>query len=254
MIRNYYTEAFKGGVTPVVSGTQLIDGTVKITESTTATSVTNAATSVTIVLTLNASIKRGMYITGPTVAPSPITINDNLIVEQVVHATNTTVTLSKPIQMNAGQALTFFNVNQNSWKEYSLYVGISPEQGNSFGSVTSATANLSAAAQKVVTYKVSNPYIQSGMNVYDDGVLVGVVDVVNTANQLTLVANLAALIANDSVLTFSFSVLPSVSVLTVDNQTITFTNPAQGFVLPVSVVQVTAVAGGITAANLIALH
>jgi len=45
-----------------------------------------------------------------------------------------------------------------------------------------------------------------------------------------------------------------VSVLTVDNQTMTFTNPAQGFVLPVSVVQVTAVAGGITAANLIALH
>ncbi len=254
MIRNYYTEAFKGGITPVISATQLIDGTVKITESTTATSVINAATSVTIVLTLNASIKRGMYITGPTVAPSPITINDNLIVEQVVHATNTTVTLSKPIQMNAGQTLTFFNVNQNSWKEYSLYVGISPEQGNSFGSVTSATANLSAAAQKVVTYKVANPYIQSGMNVYDDGVLVGVVDVVNTANQLTLVDNLAALIANDSVLTFSFSVLPSVSVLTVDNQTMTFNNPAQGFVLPVSVVQVTAVAGGITSASLIALH
>ena len=92
------------------------------------------------------------------------------------------------------------------------------------------------------------------MNVYDDGVLVGVVDVVNTANQVTLVDNLANLIANDSVLTFSFSVLPSVSVLTVDNQTMTFTNPAQGFVLPVSVVQVTAVAGGITAASLIALH
>ena len=252
MIRNYYTEAFKGGVTPIVSATQLIDGTVKITESTTATSVTNAATSVTIVLTLNASIKRGMYITGPTVAPSPITINDNLIVEQVVHATNTTVTLNKPIQMNAGQTLTFFNVNQNSWKEYSLYVGISPEQGNSFGSVTSATANLSAAAQKVVTYKVANPYIQSGMNVYDDGVLVGVVDVVNTANQVTLVDNLANLIANDSVLTFSFSVLPSVSVLTVDNQTMTFTNPAQGFVLPVSVVQITGVAGGIS--NLVALN
>ena len=92
------------------------------------------------------------------------------------------------------------------------------------------------------------------MNVYDDGVLVGVVDVVNTANQLTLVDNLAALIANDSVLTFSFSVLPSISVLTVDNQTMTFNNHAQGFVLPVSVVQVTAVAGGITAASLIALH
>ena len=245
MIRNYYTEAFKGGITPIVSATQLIDGTVKITESTTATSVTNAATSVTIVLTLNASIKRGMYITGPTVAPSPITINDNLIVEQVVHATNTTVTLSKPIQMNAGQTLTFFNVNQNSWKEYSLYVGISPEQGNSFGSVTSATANAAAAAQKVVTYKVANPYVQAGMNVYDDGVLIGIVDTITTANQFNLIDNLAALIANDSVLTFSFSVLPSVSVLTIDNKAVTFTHPAEGFVLPVSVVQVTAVAGGL---------
>jgi hypothetical protein len=89
------------------------------------------------------------------------------------------------------------------------------------------------------------------MNVYDDGVLIGVVGTVTTANQISLVANLAALIANDSVLTFSFSVLPSVSVLTIDNKTVTFTNPAQGFVLPVSVVQVTAVAGGLS--NLIAL-
>ena len=90
------------------------------------------------------------------------------------------------------------------------------------------------------------------MNVYDDGVLIGIVDTITTANQFNLVDNLAALIANDSVLTFSFSVLPSVSVLTIDNKTITFTNPAQGFVLPVSVVQVTSVAGGLS--NLIALE
>ena len=53
MIRNYYTEAFKSGIVPVVSATQLIDGTVKITQSTTATSVVNTATSTTLVLTLN---------------------------------------------------------------------------------------------------------------------------------------------------------------------------------------------------------
>jgi len=253
MIRNYYTEAFKSGITPVVSATQLVDGTVKITESTTSTSVTNAATSVTLVLTLNTAIKRGMYITAPTIAPSPIVINDNLFVEQVVHAANTTITLNKPIQMDAGQQLTFFNVNQNSWKEYSLFIGTQPSQGNNFGSVTSATSGpvKSDAAQKNVTFRVSNPYIQSGMNVYDDGVLVGVVDTITTANQIALVNNLAADIVVDSVLTFAFSVLPSISVLTIDNQTITFTNPAQGFVLPVSIVQVTAVAGGLT--NLIAL-
>ena len=251
MIRNYYTEAFKGGITPVVSATQLIDGTVKIISSTTATSVVNAATSVTLVLALNTSIKRGMYITAPTIAPSPIVINDNLFVDQVVHGANTTVTLNKAIQMDAGQVLTFFYVNQNSWRQYSLYVGTQPSQSNNFGSVTSATANAAAAAQKVVTYKVANPYIQSGMNVYDDGVLIGIVDDITTANQFNLVNNLAALVANDSVLTFAFSVLPSVSVLTIDNQTLTFTNPAQGFVLPVSVVQITALVGGLT--NVIAL-
>ena len=253
MIRNYYTEAFKSGIIPVVSATQLIDGTVKITSSVTATGVANAATSTTFVLTVNSGIQVGMYLTAPASGAAPaITINDEVMVESVVHAAQTTVTLNKPKQTVVGQNLTFFNVNQNSWKEYSLFIGTQPSQGNNFGSVTSATANAAAAAQKVVTYKVANPYVQSGMNVYDDGVLVGVVDVVNTANQVTLVDNLAALIANDSVLTFSFSVLPSVSVLTVDNQTMTFTNPAQGFVLPVSVVQVTAVAGGLS--NLIALE
>tara|TARA_R110002012_G_scaffold64326_2_gene169140 strand:+ start:166 stop:924 length:759 start_codon:yes stop_codon:yes gene_type:complete len=252
MIRNYYTEAFKGGIIPVVSATQLVDGTVKITESTTATSVVNTATSVTIVLTLNTAIKRGMYITAPTVTPSPIVINDNLFVEQVVHGVNTTVTLNKAVQMNAGQVLTFFSVNQNSWKEYSLYIGQSPEQGNNFGSITSGTANTAAAAQNIITVKVSNPYVQVGMTVYDDGVQIGVIATVTNSTTFVLAGALAAEVVANSILTFSFTVLPSVSVLTIDNQTLTFTNPAQGFVLPVSIVQVTNVAGGLT--NLIALN
>ena len=249
MIRNYYTEAFKNGVVPVVSATQLIDGTVKITDSTTATGVVNAITSTTFILgAINGAIQVGMYLTAPASGgAAAITINDEVMVAAVVHGlTATTVTLNKPRQTAAGQNLTFFNVNQNSWREYSLFIGTQPSQG-----LISETANAAAAAQAIVTWKVSNPYIQVGMNVYDDGVLIGVVGTVTTANQISLVANLAALIANDSVLTFSFSVLPSVSVLTIDNKTVTFTNPAQGFVLPVSVVQVTAVAGGLS--NLIAL-
>ena len=248
MIRNYYTEAFKSGIIPVVSATQLIDGTVKITSSVAATGVVNAITSSTFVITLNTGIQVGMYLTAPASgAAAAITINDGVMVASVVHAAQTTVTLNKPKQTVAGQNLTFFNVNQNSWKEYSLFIGTQPSQG-----LISETANAAAAAQAIVTWKVSNPYIQVGMNVYDDGVLIGVVGTVTTANQISLVANLAALIANDSVLTFAFSVLPSISVLTIDNKTVTFTNPAQGFVLPVSVVQVTAVAGGLT--NLIALE
>ena len=257
MIRNYYTEAFKNGIIPVVSATQLIDGTVKITDSTTATGVANAITSTTFILgAVNGAIQVGMYLTAPASgAAAAITINDEVMVAAVVHgAATTTVTLNKPKQTVAGQNLTFFNVNQNSWREYSLFIGTQPSQGNNFGSVTSATSGpaTSAAAQKDVTFRVSNPYIQVGMNVYDDGVLVGVVASITTANQIALVDNLAADIVIDSVLTFAFSVLPSVSVLTIDNKTVTFTNPAQGFVLPVSVVQVTSVAGGLS--NLIALE
>ena len=255
MIRNYYTEAFKSGVIPVVSATQLVDGTIKIVENVVVNAnPINSATSVTIVLAVaNTAIRRGMYITAGT----EWVINDHMMVEAVVHdlgANTTTITLNIPKALTADAGLVFFNVNQSSWKEYSLYIGTQPSQGNNFGSVTSATSGpvISSAAQKNVTFRVSNPYTQVGMNVYDDGVLVGVIASITTANQIALVDNLAADIVIDSVLTFAFSVLPSVSVLTIDNKTATFTNPAQGFVLPVSVVQVTAVAGGLT--NLIALE
>jgi len=260
MIRNYYTEAFKGGITPSIVPGQLIDGTVKIIESTTATSVLNTQPSVTLVLTLNAAIKRGMYITAPAINPA-IDINTNLFVEQVVHGANTTVTLNKTVTMQAGQVLTFFSIAQSSWKEYSLYIGTSPVQQNDFGAVTSATANLAAAGQREVTIKASNPYIGlttnnfitgSGPNVYDDGVLVGKVTQVDDSTTFDLVSNLAADIVDGSILTFAFDALPSITVLTVDNKTVTFTNPAQGFVLPVSVVQVISFTGGL--ANLIALN
>ena len=260
MIRNYYTEAFKGGITPSIVPGQLIDGTVKIIESTTATSVQNIQPSVTLVLTLNAAIKRGMYITAPAINPA-IDINTNLFVEQVVHGANTTVTLNKTVTMQVGQVLTFFSIAQSSWKEYSLYIGTSPLQQNDFGAVTSATANLAAAGQREVTIKVSNPYIGlttnnfitgSGPNVYDDGVLVGKVTQVDNSTTFDLVSNLAADIVDGSILTFAFDELPSITVLTVDNKTVTFTNPAQGFVLPVSVVQVISFTGGL--ANLIALN
>mgnify|MGYP003626656360 FL=1 len=247
MIRNYYTEAYKGGIVPSLVAGQLIDGTVKITESTTSTSVVNTATSVTLVLTLNTSIKRGMYITGPTIAPSPIVINDHLMVEQVVHATSTTVTLSKPIQMDAGKALTFFHINQNSWKEYNLFIGTSP--GSDGSSIT--TSNNNASTNTALVLKSPNTKIQVGMNVGGTGVPAGT-KIATVTNSSNFIFDQAVSIAADVTLTYSFDVLPSVSVLTTDNTTSTFTNPAQGFVLPVSVVQITGVAGGLT--NLIALN
>tara|TARA_R110000751_G_scaffold219205_1_gene322006 strand:+ start:202 stop:984 length:783 start_codon:yes stop_codon:yes gene_type:complete len=260
MIRNYYTEAFKGGIVipnPLVAG-QLIDGTVKITE-TIAVPVhpLNAATSVTILLaTVFPNIKRGMYITAPAAGGSAAwTINDHIMVEAVSSTTtNTTITLNKPFAIAANTGMTIFSIAQSSWKEYSLYIGTSPVQQNNFGSITSGTANAALAAQNTITIKVSNPYVQEGMAVYDDGVLIGTIAVGGITNSTTFVLAVAlgAPVVDASVLTFSYLVLPSVSVLTVDNQTVTFTSPAEGFVLPVAVVQVTAVAGGIS--NLIALE
>ena len=88
MIRNYYTDSFKSGIVPIISTTQLIDGTVKspiiINDNNTPT---NVATSVTIVLTArNTAILRGMYITAPANGAAPAwTINDNVIVEAVTY-------------------------------------------------------------------------------------------------------------------------------------------------------------------------
>ena len=249
MIRNYYTEAYKGGIVPSLVAGQLIDGTVKITQSTTATSVVNAATSVTLVLALNTAITRGMYITAPTIAPSPIIINDNLMVEQVVHAAATTITLNKGIQMDAGQVLTFFTINQNSWKEYNLYIADSP----SISPVTTTTDNLVVTASVNVGLASANPLIKAGMFVKGTGLPAAGIEIASVTSATAYVLDTAQSIAADATLTYIYTVEPSVSVLTADNRTLTFTSPAEGFVLPVSVVQVTAAAGGVEN-NLIALE
>ena len=176
MIRNYYTEAYKGGIVPAISVDNLIDGTAKVTQSfTDANTLINAATSVTITLTaINNAVKRGMYITAHANGGVAWTINDHIMVEAVSNtATQTIVTISTPKALVAGTTLTFFTIKQSSWKEYNLFIGTAP-----------------AAS--------------------------------------------------------------SISVLTVDNQTLTITNPAAGFVLPLSVVQITSVAGGLT--DIIALN
>lgn len=246
MIRNYYTESYKSGIVPIVSTTQLIDGTVKEIQSTTATSVVNAVPSVTLVLTLNRNIQVGMYITCPTMNPV-IGINDHLMVARVVHDTNTTVTLNKSVVMQAGQTLTFFSINQGSWSEYNLFVGTSPGADGS----TITTNNNNVSTNTALVLKSPNTLIQAGMNVGGVGVPAGT-KVATVTNSSNFILDQAVNIAADIQLVYSFDVLPSISVLTADNKTATFTNPAQGFVLPVSVVQITGVAGGIS--NLIALE
>ena len=82
----------------------------------------------------------------------------------------------------------------------------------------------------------------TGTGLPDAGLLVAtVVD----ASNYTL--SQADSIAADATLTYSYDAEASIKVHTINDEVITFTKPAQGFVLPVSVVQVysTGTSGGV---------
>ena len=263
MIRNYYTEAYKGGIVPTISATNLIDNTVKspiiITDNNTPT---NAATSITLILTaVNIAILRGMYITAPVSGITPAwTINDNIIVETVSHqATTTTITINTPKALVAGTTLTFFTINQSYWKEYNLFIGTSPAPflGSGGGiAVTGIGAGDAAGTADVnLLVDLGVGQVTPDMIVYNttqNNTFVGVVGTVNDPGDFTLDANIPVTIAANDVLTFIYPAAPSISVLTLDNRTVTITSPAEGFVLPLSVVQITATSNGL--ANIIALE
>jgi hypothetical protein len=251
MIRNYYTDSFKSGIIPIVSTTQLIDGTVKspviIADNNTPV---NTVTSVTLILTaVNRNIVRSMYITAPANGGTPAwTINDGIIVESVSHqATTTTITINIPKALVAGTTLTFFTINQSSWKEYNLFIGTVP-------SPITIQNNIAVTAGQILTLNTPDPRIQAGMTVGGIGIPAGITITTIAADGITLTVAGAAIgtLAANALLTYSFSVLPSITVLTINNQTVTFTNPAEGFVLPISVVQITGLAGGLT--NIIAVN
>ena len=251
MIRNYYTDSFKSGIIPIVSTTQLIDGTVKspviIADNNTPV---NTVTSVTLILTaVNRNIVRSMYITAPANGGTPAwTINDGIIVESVSHqATTTTITINIPKALVAGTTLTFFTINQSSWKEYNLFIGTVP-------SPITIQNNIAVTGGQILTLNTPDTRIQAGMTVGGIGIPAGITITTIAADGITLTVAGAAIgtLAANALLTYSFSVLPSITVLTINNQTVTFTNPAEGFVLPISVVQITGLAGGLS--NLIAVN
>ena len=263
MIRNYYTDSFKNGIVPVVSTTQLIDGTVKspiiITDNNTPT---NAANSLTLVLTaVNLNIARSMYITAPANGGTPAwTINDGIIVESVSQqATTTTITINKPKALVAGTQLTFFTINQSSWKEYNLFIGSSPAPflGTGGGIAITGIGAGDAAGQTDVNLLVNltTGTVTPDMLVYNttqNNLFIGVVGTVNDPGDFTLNANIPVAIAANDVLTFVYPAAPSISVLTLDNQTVTINSPAEGFVLPLSVAQITGTSNGL--GNIIALN
>jgi len=264
MIRNYYTDSFKSGIVPIISTTQLIDGTVKspviVADNNTPT---NIATSVTIVLTvLNRNILRGMYITAPIGGGGEPawTINDNILVEAVTYqAATTTITLNKPKALVAGTALSFFIINQSSWKEYNLFIGSSPAPflGSGGGVAISGigAGDNAGTADVNLLVDLGVGKVTPDMLIYNttqNNLFIGVVGTVNDPGDFTLNANIPVTIVANDVLTFVYPSEPSISVLTLDNQTITISSPAAGFVLPLSVAQITGTSNGL--ANIIAVN
>ncbi len=252
MIRNYYTESFKDAIVPPVSTTQLIDGTVKVISTFTANDnvVIAAPTDEITFAASHTQIKIGMFVSGTdgngVVIPSGTRVIG-------VNSDSKIITISSTIAaFQVNQNITFTVQNQSSWKEYNLYVGKYPASylPDSGGIVTTAMSNVAAAGQAILTWKQPNSLIVAGMLVYDDGVLIGTISSVDSTTQVTLTSNIIGGVADLSKLTFTYSSVPSITVTTIEGETISISNPAQGFVLPLTVVQVNSVAGGIS--NLVA--
>ena len=138
---------------------------------------------------------------------------------------------------------------QGAWKEYNIYVGDSPSTlpstTTSNNTVVSNSANVGLASP--------NAQIKAGMRVTGGTLPAAGVLIASVTNSSNYVLAAASSIAANSTLTYSYDSEAKIKVHTINNEVITFVKPAQGFVLPVSVVQVYAAGteGGIS--DLVAL-
>ena len=221
---------------------------------------TISATTSLVLTTANANIQQGMTLEAvgiPSGTSVTEVINSNTFVlsAALVIPLNTPITydseglnftLNTAVNVGNNVALTYAVINQGYWKEYNLYIGTTPA---SF----TIQNNVAVTGGQTLTLNTPDPRIQVGMTVGGIGIPAGVTVTVINADGITLTVAGSAIgtLGANALLTYSFSVLPSVTVTTIDNNQLTFSNPAQGFVLPVSVVQVNSVAGGLT--NLLAL-
>tara|TARA_R110000850_G_scaffold264737_2_gene394012 strand:+ start:261 stop:2060 length:1800 start_codon:yes stop_codon:yes gene_type:complete len=143
-----------------------------------------------------------------------------------------TFTLSSPITFSAATEITYAALNQSSWKEYNLYIGSSP------GQVTTNDNNASTDGNLIL--KSPNPAIKVNMFVGGTGVPADckITSVTTALGTMTLTVDKTLAIAANIALTYSFPNENSIRVGTINDNVLTFRNPVQGSILPVSVVQV----------------
>ena len=121
---------------------------------------------------------------------------------------------------------------QGVWKEYNLYVGTA-------GSVVTTNDN-DASTNSTLVLRVPNTNIKIGMFFTGAGVPndCRITNITITQGTMTLAVDKTLNIAADILLTYGFLTENSVRVRTIENNIVTFYNPTQGEILPVSIVQV----------------
>ena len=124
------------------------------------------------------------------------------------------------------------DIPQGAWKEYNLYIGTT-------GSVVTTNDN-DASTNTTLVLRSPNTDIKIGMFVTGVGVPndCKITNVVIALGTMTITVDKTLSIAADILLTYGFPDQNSIKVRTIENNTVTFYNPPQGEILPVSVVQV----------------
>ena len=141
-------------------------------------------------------------------------------------------TLSSPITFSAATQITYAALNQSSWKEYNLYIGSSPGQV--------ITNNNNASTNTSLVLKSPDPDIKVNMFVGGVGVPANckITAISTVLGTMTITVDKTLSIAANIALTYSFESSSTIRVGTINDNVLTFTNPLQGTILPVSVVQV----------------
>jgi hypothetical protein len=138
---------------------------------------------------------------------------------------------------------------QGAWLQYNLYIGNSPATLP----ITTTSDNLIVTNSVNVGLASPNAQIKAGMRVTGGTLPAAGVLIASITNASNYVLATASSIAADSTLTYSYDTEASIKVHTINNEVVTFVKPAQGFVLPVSVVMVYATDTGGGISDLIAL-
>ncbi len=138
---------------------------------------------------------------------------------------------------------------QSSWVQYNLYIGNSP----TILPVTTTVNNTVVSNSVNVGLASPNAQVKVGMRVTGGTLPAAGVLIASITNASNYVLATASSIAADSTLTYSYDTEATIKVHTVNDEVVTFVKPAQGFVLPVSVVMVYATGTGGGISDLIAL-